>query len=386
MATSEFNHAILGLSNPDLVQEPSKKPPTPTPEILAAQITELAIRLTAQEELNASLQEELRGTYARRKVPIKAGNADCGSNYEDRPRIGLPWQCCMALTMFACPVVGWGAIATGKEVVVFAGMTLAPLSFSSGLLLVIADPMSNKNIEYLVAACASAALTGAFGCVYTQANGIFPQLFIVISWLLTQGMLYCLVLARRKIGNLAIADLRNYVYERVFFHGLGSLPPMIYLTAESVKCFLSDDVVSGDAMVAFGNCGAVYFPTVTISFMFALFLYVRLVFVPLSTMQVSYEQVAQFQGLDAKAKVQMVLITVIGVCNLVLFALINEGEETLVIQILHYGVIVAIIIVCLVEFVSMAINVTRRRLSQVYFADRIVGGIQQNSVEGLDIV
>lgn len=45
-------------------------------------------------------------------------------------------------------------------------------------------------------------------------------------------------MARRKLGNLQHDKLKEFVYKRVFLSGLGSLPPMIYLTTETVKCHL----------------------------------------------------------------------------------------------------------------------------------------------------
>ena len=106
---------------------------------------------------------------------------------------------------------------------------------------------------------------------------------------------FCFAKARKRIGELPAKEVRVYVYERLFFHGLGSLPATIYLAAEALKCaFNNQDNDEGNDVK---TCRTVLVPQISICLMLAFFLIARLVFVPISSIQLSYEILARFKGL-----------------------------------------------------------------------------------------
>jgi len=175
---------------------------------------------------------------------------------------------------------------------------------------------------------------------------------------------YFVILARRKIGNFPRHELRNYVYRRVFWEGIGSLIPIIYLTAESLNCFLDngDPARGGEKKLGFGHCAGVYFPQLSICSMFMLFLVARLIFIPLSHVPLDDEAFARFEGLNAKMKFQALLLAFVLLSNLVLFALMGEKELSPAIEALHYSELGCVYLIAVVEFVSiLVVNAERRR-------------------------
>jgi len=191
-------------------------------------------------------------------------------------------------------------------------------------------------------------------------------------------MLYFLILARRKIGDFARQDLKDFVYKQVFWNGLGSLTPIIYLTAESLKCFLENleesDLVIGD------TCHGMYLPQYSICSMFVLFLSARLFFIPLSPSSFDSDAIVRFEDIDHKLKFQAVLFTYIAISNLALFALMEKGPITLLISILHFSELGCVALIFFIEMGStLILNAERRRReSQVAKVDSIVSSFSDN--------
>ena len=192
------------------------------------------------------------------------------------------------------------------------------------------------------------------------------------------AVLYFLILARRKIGDFARQDLKDFVYKQVFWNGLGSLTPIIYLTAESLKCFL-ENVEESDLVIA-DTCDGMYFPQTSICFMFVLFLVARLYFIPLDPSSFDSDAIVRFEDIDLKLKFQAVLFAYIILSNLTLFALMENGPKTFVIETLHYSELSCVVLIMLVEFVStLILNAGRRRReSQAANADNMFNSLSDN--------
>ena len=70
---------------------------------------------------------------------------------------------------------------------------------------------------------------------------------------------------------------------------------------------------------------------------------------------------------------QMLLFSLTATFNLVLFALMGEGEASLSMQLMHYTSIVCMVTVAVLELFSIAIGTTRRRReSQAAMAESII--------------
>ena len=96
------------------------------------------------------------------------------------------------------------------------------------------------------------------------------------------AIVYFFLLMRRKIGAFSRPRLQEYVSKTVFLQGiLGCLPPIAYLTTESVKCFCLAKNMDQEEDI-YAVCGGVILPTFSITLMLIFFLVVRLIFAPLS--------------------------------------------------------------------------------------------------------
>ena len=206
-------------------------------------------------------------------------------------------------------------------------------------------------------------------------SGIVVPLTLLLCGL---GMLYFLLFARRKIGDFTRQDLKDFVYKQVFWSGLGSLTPIIYLTAESLKCFL-EQLGESDVDVM-DSCGAIYFPQFSICFMFVLFLAARLLFIPLSPSTFDSDAIVRFEDIDLKLKFQAVLFSYIALSNLALIAQMEKGPLTVLIEALHYSELGCIVLIFLIEAASSLILKAgrRRRESQAAKADSIVSSLSDN--------
>ena len=213
----------------------------------------------------------VRSSYTTKEGGVRASHASTpaadtfAEEYMARPKIGMPWQVLMALGVISSPALVVGGAIANSSPVTWSGMALSPLSFSCMILINFSDP-GGKNTEYflgsfyiflLTAVCSTMAYTNGFR--NKSGTGTIVASLIQISGLCC---LYFAILARRRIGNFSTVQLKEYVYKRVFWDGLGSLPPIIYLTAESISCFL--DIGEEDVTIegAIDQCGGIYFPPV----------------------------------------------------------------------------------------------------------------------------
>eukprot|EP00518_Triparma_eleuthera_P006725 CAMPEP_0182487552 /NCGR_PEP_ID=MMETSP1319-20130603/47965_1 /TAXON_ID=172717 /ORGANISM="Bolidomonas pacifica, Strain RCC208" /LENGTH=227 /DNA_ID=CAMNT_0024689675 /DNA_START=179 /DNA_END=862 /DNA_ORIENTATION=+ len=206
-------------------------------------------------------------------------------------------------------------------------------------------------------------------------TGITIPLALVLCAL---GMIYFLFLARRKIGEFAKQELKDFVYKGVFWNGLGGLTPIIYLTAESLKCFLEH--LGESDLDILDSCDGMYFPQTSICFMFVLFLTARLYFIPLSPSSFDSDAIVRFEDIDLKLKCQALLGSYIALSNLTLFALMEKGPITPLISILHYSELSCVFLIFFIEMIStLILNAGRhRRESQVAKADSIVTSFSDN--------
>ena len=176
---------------------------------------------------------------------------------EPRPKIGTPWQIMLASGGLIFPALFVGGALMDDAAVFRSGMAFSPLSVSCFLLLILCDPSNRDAEKYLVPLyCLSVASFGGT-MLYQGLNYAitFDRITVPLALLLCAlGALYFLLLARRKIGDFARQELKDFVYKGVFWNGLGSLTPIIYLTAESLKCFLDNLEGGGLTFLADPKC------------------------------------------------------------------------------------------------------------------------------------
>ena len=176
--------------------------------------------------------------------------------------------------------------------------------------------------------CTSTAVLGIAAAYFIhETEKAIARLIYIFLYLVFLVSLYSMFLARRKLGEILEHKLRIYVYQNVFFDRLGSLPPVIYLTADDEgerqrvakrrtkkaqlhnivshhlrfdqlrlsQCNFNyiDDINSG---VYWPYCSGILQPQLSICFMFLLFLVARLIFVPLSFDDVSNEKSLDLRG------------------------------------------------------------------------------------------
>lgn len=304
---------------------------------------------------------------------------------ESRVKVGTPWQIILALGAVISPVLIVGGAVMDTTAISKSGAAFAPLSFSSYLLLFLCDPSNRDAEKYLVPLYVLSIVSGMVTMMYVQLilvqlkSSTFTAIIVPMALAICAlAVLYFLVLARRKIGDFTRQDLKDFVYKQVFWNGLGSLTPIIYLTAESLKCFL-ENIEESDLVIA-DTCDGMYFPQTSICFMFVLFLVARLYFIPLSPSSFDSDAIVRFEDIDLKLKFQAVLFSYIMLSNLTLFALMEKGPNTRLVSVLHFSELSCIALIFFIEMVStLILNAGRRRReSQVAKVDSIVSSFSDN--------
>ena len=309
---------------------------------------------------------------------------------EPHVKVGTPWQIMLALGALICPVLIVGGVVMDALAISLSGLAFAPLSISCFGLLLLCDPSNRDAEKYLVSLCVLSIVSCTGTMTYVQLvqfkSSTFAAITIPLTLLLCAlGVSYFSLLARRKIGDFARQDLKDFVYKQVFWNGLGSLTPIIYLTAESLKCYL-EQLGESDFDVI-DTCDGIYFPQISICFMFVLFLTARLFFIPLDPSSFDSDAIVRFEDIDLKLKFQAVLFSTIILSKLTLFALMEKGPRTLLIETLHYSVIGCVFLIFFIEMISTLILKARRRRreSQAANADDIVNSLSDN-LGSLEIV
>ena len=309
---------------------------------------------------------------------------------EPRPKIGTPWQIMLALGALICPTLIVGGAVMDTLAISMSGLAFTPLSLSCFLLLLLCDPSNRDGEKYLIPLYVLSFVSSVGTVMYVNLVQLkfstFASITVPLTLLLCLfGMLFFFILARRKIGDFTRQDLKDFVYKIVFWNGLGSLTPIIYLTAESLKCFLEHFGESD--LDVLDTCRGMYFPQLSICCMFVLFLAARLFFIPLSPYSFDSDAIVRFEDIDLKLKFQAVLFSYVALSNLALFALMEKGPLTFLIRVLHYSELGCVVLIMLVEFVStLVLNAGRRRReSQAAKADSIVSSFSDN-IGTLEIV
>ncbi|GMH77654.1 hypothetical protein TrST_g299 [Triparma strigata] len=257
-------------------------------------------------------------------------------------------------------------------------------SWACGLLFFLSDP-SNKALEVFYAVNLIVAALGNFGGpIAFELNSDSHNKHIIVGEIGLGGffslfLIWFLVSARRKLGDFSTDRLDTYVYERVFLTGVGSLPAFIYLTSESIKCYI-------DSNGSWDRCSGISLPQVSICIMLIILLVTRLFFVPLSSEQYTIKQVANFKTLGFKGKVQMLALAIMAVCNLVLFSAMAEGLATSFMHKCQRTVASCGILILFTEFYGIVVETNRRRRETVAAQhESILDSFQENS-PGLEII
>lgn len=113
--------------------------------------------------------------------------------------------------------------------------------------------------------------------------------------------------------------------------------------------------------------------------MLLLFLFARLISIPLSTIKLSHERIARFNNLDVKDETRMIAFFLAAICNLILFALMGEEVRSEVMLHLHQIALTCIagIIMCEIAFIAVYITGIRRasQAATLHEGDSIIDGL-----------
>jgi len=267
----------------------------------------------------------------------------------------MSWLTPLALVAYAYTGDIWYEILGGA---------VLPFSLSCAVLVFYSSP-SDASIEcYLVVYLGLLVILTCGGWSYgnlpsdpvgNYALGVLFLLFIPFFFLI----IYFLTILRRRIGNFSRPSLKEYISNNIFLQGIGSLPPMIYFTSETVKCLLKGDHYELTGNELNNVCGGVIKPQVSICLMFVLFLLAKVIFLPLTTTKVEMYELASFHKISLKLKVQMVFIGVMVFANMVNFGILGEGPNTNLNRGLVALVVLSAIVIGLTETISIVF--TRRR-------------------------
>ena len=249
----------------------NNEPPAPSPEpavvdfsaMLGAQAAKYEARLAAQDQIIADLQNRMLAQEQQHGVNSEGvGSAstveEVEEDFNDRPKIAAVWQTMFALTFFAAPILNLVA-EFGTDQVEYSfryfntGQALFPLSGAGGLLLTVSDPSNTRLERPIFAAWTIAILAVSFAWFEHYDHDLMTFLGLLIGF----AYVSCLILCRRKLANLPHSELHNYVYNRVFFYGIRGIPPMVYVTVETLKCYIEHWSNSNNF---WRSCSATYFP------------------------------------------------------------------------------------------------------------------------------
>ena len=242
------------------------------------------------------------------------------------PRLGSVYQTMLWILAMIAPTLN-GIYAYSLNDKYFSACTaLYPFSVACHLLLFMSSPSEQEKTQSL--------LLATFGILIT-AFAVLGQLRTNVPYFGSLIFLICFLLScfkfmlplRRKLGKQPIEKLRLYVNSTIFKEGIASLPPMLYLSVESMKCISENLDYEGDIN---DKCGAVIWPQYSLCFMLLIFLVFRLFIAPLTNTTITVNDIVLFTPLSLKLKVQMMGAKLAGLCNICLFALMEEegGPKT----------------------------------------------------------
>ena len=244
---------------------------------------------------------------------------------------------------------------TGKSWYFGVGTSLTSLSLSCGLLVFFSSP-ANKEIELRLIAFASFVILtyicgGTIGCFRQGKN--FWGWFLVACGPICAILLYFFTLMRRRIGRFSQDRLKYYISSTIFFQAMGCLPPIVYLTAESIQCVGWENNETD-------TCGGVIIPQVSVTLMLTFFLAVRLVLAPLTKTHVTAWQLASFSGISYKLRLQMILLGLSSFGNAVMFGIMGPGPQTHFVFYLFLVCISSILGIMFCEFVDIVFGAGSR--------------------------
>jgi len=278
-----------------------------------------------------STRQSGRGSFA---IDCEQGTTDQGALVES-PSIGLVYQIFIGILSMITPALVVTYAVTGSSVIFGMGLTTAPLCLSCVGLCVVSSP-STQEREMVALPITWAVLTfggAGIGHLFTDKYGVdVLGLMCLAGCVILPVVVVKFVLPiRRKLGAIGRDKLKTYVYGTVFVQGFGALPPMLYLSIESVKCLFDNRDIQGDI---FEVCGGIIVPQFSICVMFAGFHAARLFILPLTDLVVTMEEIARFPGLGLRLKCQMIAVLLVVFCNTILFGLMDKGRVTVMIWIL----------------------------------------------------
>jgi len=315
---------------------------------------------------------------------------------EDNLQLAYVWQSMIFIMSWLTPLAFVTYAYTGHAWYRILGSAFSSFSLSCVTLVSYSSP-SNASIEcYLVVYLGLLSILTCGGAAYghllsdpdgNYTVGVLSLLSIPCAFLI----IYLLTILRRRIGNFSRPSLKEYISNNVFLQGIGSLPPMVYFTSETVKCLLKGEHYEITGSELSNVCGGVLHPQISICLMFFLFLVAKVVFLPLTTTKVEMYELASFRKISLKLKIQMVFIGVMVFANTVNFGILGEGPASILTRGLLFLVSFSASVIALTEIMSIIFARRRgdgRRESQVDRGDLgvVMESFGERVSSGLDVV
>mmetsp|Transcript_13382 Transcript_13382/g.27314 ORF Transcript_13382/g.27314 Transcript_13382/m.27314 type:complete len:358 (-) Transcript_13382:71-1144(-) len=313
---------------------------------------------------------------------------------EGHPKLGYVWQSMIFIMSWLNPFAYVAYAYTGDNWYEILAAALFCFSSACVSLFFFASP-SNASIEsfnqvYFGVFIVFSIGGGVYGNLVSDPHGTYKKGFFYLCNI--PFLLFCLyfwTMFRRKIGNFSRPSLKEYISKNIFLQGIGSLPPIIFFTTETLKCLLKEDHyhLTGDELR--NVCGGVMYPQFCICIMFNLFLYAKIIFLPLTTTKVEMYELASFRKLLLKLKVQMVFIGLMVFANTLNFAILEEGPITRLNVYLILLVVLSFFVIVITEGISIIFTRRRggeRRESQVDRGDVevVMENFEERVSSGLD--
>ena len=269
--------------------------------------------------------------------------------------LGSFWQCILVVGTLPYPTCSIAYAVSKNSFYLSAAIAFDVVSWCCLLLMVVADP-SNRKITNRLKLYWVAYFAVNYGCrgwgrmLDSHDPSLFWAIGNFVGVAISIALLPLFFKMRERIGALPKEQLHYYMKNVVFLQGFGAIPPIFYLSIQSLQC-ISDN---SDYIGHFDDvCGGVTSPAFSICGMMGAFLFARLYLAPLTSSTITIEQLLAFKGLNLKDKANFALGGLAGMCNFVLFALMGPGPRSTTIGTLLVISFLSLFIIALIEMFTI---------------------------------
>jgi len=243
----------------------------------------------------------------------------------DFTRVANLYRVTILLGTMVSPCLWVLCVSTGDDWYFMAATCIMPICGAGIIILGVTSPDNRTEDPLVVIYC------NLWGLVCHVSmyliNGFWHDLLV---WAFVYpGTSYFAVRSRHLLSEMPRNKMNDFVFNTVMFHGIGALPPMLYLTTDSIKCLWKQ---KGAQLPFLDVCGGVVVPQTSMCGFLMGLLCCRLYVFPVMKDIYSKEQIGSLE-VPLKAKFQLFLFALALNLNVMQFAFMEEGPVTSLMEI-----------------------------------------------------